>query len=146
MIRKAGFVRTRAILLYIEDVRDARKFLSSARAAARGKPVVVVKPGRHERAAGEAQPHMARLATPDAAYDAAFRRAGLLRVNALDELFAAAETLSHLGNVPGKRLAVLTNGAGTGMLALDRLVDLGGVPATLSEQTLQALEIGRAHV
>src|SRR3546814_11711632 len=84
--------------------------------------------------------HIARLATPDAAYDAAFRRAGLLRVHALDELFAAAETLSHLGNVPGKRLAVLTNGAGTGMLALDRLVDLGRVPATLSEQTLQALD------
>src|SRR3546814_4523489 len=83
--------------------------------------------------------HIARLATPDAAYDAAFRRAGLLRVHALDELFAAAETLSHLGSVPGKRLAVLTNGAGTGMLALDRLADLGGVPATLSEQTVATL-------
>lgn len=132
--------RTRAILLYIERVRDARKFLSAARAAARGKPVVVVRPGRHERTAGDARTHIARLATPDAAYDAAFRRAGLLRVHALDELFAAAETLSHLGSVPGKRLAVLTNGAGTGMLALDRLQDLGGVPAKLSEHTLQALD------
>jgi acetyltransferase len=131
---------TRAILLYLEHVRDARKFLSAARAAARGKPVVVVKPGRHVRAPADAQTHIARLATPDAAYDAAFRRAGLLRVHALDELFAAAETLSHLGSVPGKRLAVLTNGAGTGMLALDRLVDLGGVPATLSQPTIQTLD------
>ncbi|HVI58020.1 MAG TPA: acetate--CoA ligase family protein [Luteimonas sp.] len=132
--------RTRAILLYLEHVRDARKFLSAARAAARGKPVVVVKPGRHARAAAGAATHTARLATPDAAYDAAFRRAGLLRVHALDELFAAAQTLSHLGDAPGNRLAVLTNGAGTGMLALDRLVDLGGVPATLSEPTLEALD------
>jgi acetyltransferase len=131
---------TRAILLYLEHVRDARKFLSAARAAARGKPVVVVKPGRHVRAPAGALTHIARLATPDAAYDAAFRRAGLWRVHALDELFAAAETLSHLGSVPGKRLAVLTNGAGTGMLALDRLVDLGGVPATLSQPTIQTLD------
>ncbi|MGN7726344.1 bifunctional acetate--CoA ligase family protein/GNAT family N-acetyltransferase [Luteimonas sp. 22616] len=131
---------TRAILLYLEHVRDARKFLSAARAAARGKPVVVVKPGRHVRAPADAQTHIARLATPDAAYDAAFRRAGLLRVHALDELFAAAETLSHLGSVPGKRLAVLTNGAGTGMLALDRLVDLGGVPAMLSQATVETLD------
>src|SRR5690606_29051813 len=77
---------TRAILLYLEHVRDARKFLSAARAAARGKPVVVVKPGRHARAAGTPRTHAAALATPDAAYDAAFRRAGLLRVHALDEL------------------------------------------------------------
>ena len=131
---------TRAILLYLEYVRDARKFLSAARAAARGKPVVVVKPGRHVRAPADAHTHIARLATPDAAYDAAFRRAGLLRVHALDELFAAAETLSHLGHVPGKRLAVLTNGLGTGMLALDRLVDLGGVPAALSTSTLDTLD------
>lgn len=131
---------TRAILLYLEHVRDARKFLSAARAAARGKPVVVVKPGRHVRAPVDAQTHIARLATPDAAYDAAFRRAGLLRVHGLDELFAAAETLSHLGNVPGKRLALLTNGAGTGMLALDRLMDLGGVPATLSQPTIETLD------
>lgn len=132
--------RTRAILLYLEHVRDARKFLSAARAAARGKPVVVVRPGRHVRAHGEAQTHTARLATPDAAYDAAFRRAGLLRVMALDELFAAAETLSHLGSLPGRRLALLTNGAGTGMLALDRLVDVGGTPAALSDDTVHTLD------
>lgn len=136
---------TRAILLYVESVTDARKFLSAARAAARGKPVVVVRPGRHARREGPLATHAAVLATPDAVYDAAFRRAGLLRVHALDELFAAAETLSHLGSVPGKRLAVLTNGAGTGRLALDRLQDLGGGAAALSEQTLDRLDAGLAR-
>lgn len=131
---------TRAILLYVERVRDARKFLSAARAAARAKPVVVVKPGRHARRDTGAITHAAALAAPDAVYDAAFRRAGLLRVHALDELFAAAETLSHLGGVPGDRLAVMTNGIGVGMLALDRLVDLGGTRAALSEATIGTLD------
>jgi acetyltransferase len=132
--------RTRAILLYIEHVHDARKFLTAARGAARGKPVVVVRPGRHARVATAPQTQAAALATPDRVYDAAFRRAGLLRVLALDELFAAAETLSHLGSAPGKRLAVLTNGAGTGILALDRLVDLGGEAASISAESLDRLE------
>src|SRR5690606_12062144 len=131
---------TRSILLYLEHVADARKFLSAERAAARAKPEVVVKPGRHARLTGAPRTHAAALALPDRAYDSAFRRAGLLRVHALDELFAAAETLSHLGKLPGKRLAVLTNGAGTGLLALDRLVDLGGVPADLSARTVETLD------
>ncbi|ASR42876.1 GNAT family N-acetyltransferase [Xanthomonas citri pv. mangiferaeindicae] len=132
--------RTRAILLYVERVRDARKFLSAARAAARAKPVVVVKPGRHARSAEPPQTHTAALASPDAVYDAAFRRAGLLRVHALDELFAAAATLSRLRMPPGNRLAVMTNGIGVGMLALDRLVDLGGERAALSDTTLETLD------
>ncbi|WP_101926337.1 MULTISPECIES: bifunctional acetate--CoA ligase family protein/GNAT family N-acetyltransferase [Luteimonas] len=131
---------TRAILLYVEQIRDARKFLSAARAAARAKPVVVVKPGRHARAHADAATYTTALASPDAVYDAAFRRAGLLRVHALDELFAAAETLSHLGSLPGRRLAAMTNGVGVGMLALDRLVDLGGERATLSEDTVDTLD------
>ena len=133
---------TRAILLYIEQVRDARKFLSAARAAARAKPVVVVKPGRHAPLVRAPRTHAAALAPPDHVYDSAFRRAGMLRVYALDELFAAAETLSHLVTLPGNRLAVLTNGLGTGMLALDRLVDAGGAPARLSAQTVETLDAG----
>lgn len=132
--------QTRAILLYVERVRDARKFLSAARAAARAKPVVVVKPGRHARYASEDASPSALLATPDAVYDAAFRRAGLLRVHALDELFAAAEALSHLRMPHGARLAVMTNGIGVGKLALDRLVDMGGERAALSESTVQTLD------
>ena len=87
--------RTRAILLYVESINDARKFMSAARAAARIKPVVVVKSGRHAQGAKAAQTHTGALAGSDAVYDAAFRRAGLLRVLDLDELFAAAETLGR---------------------------------------------------
>src|SRR6516164_7043435 len=112
---------TRSILLYIESVNNARKFMSAARAAARIKPVVVVKSGRHAQGAKAAQTHTGALAGADAVYDAAFRRAGLLRVLDLDELFAAAETLGRVRPFPGKRLAILTNGGGVGVLAVDRL-------------------------
>jgi len=133
--------KTRAILLYIESIRDARKFMSAARAAARAKPVVVVKSGRHEQGAKAAATHTGALAGSDAVYDAAFRRAGLLRVLALDELFAAAETLGHLRQVPGAgRLAILTNGGGIGVLAVDRLVDMGGTLAALDEATVKRLD------
>lgn len=132
--------RTRAILLYIESIRDARKFMSAARAAARSKPVVVVKSGRHAQGARAAATHTGALAGSDAVYDAAFRRAGLLRVHALDELFAAAETLGHLRQAPGRRLAILTNGGGIGVLAVDRLMDLGGTLASLDPETLARLD------
>ena len=131
---------TRAILLYVESIRDARKFLSAARAAARLKPVVVVKSDRHSQRATDVRTHSAALATPDAVYAAAFHRAGMLRVSALDELFAAAETLGRTHTFPGRRLAIFANGRGTGMLAADRLVDMGGTLAALSEQTVQRLE------
>jgi acetyltransferase len=131
---------TRAILLYIESIRDARKFMSAARAAARIKPVLVIKSGRHAQGAKAAQTHTGALAGSDAVYDAAFRRAGLLRVIDLDELFAAAETLARLSTMSGKRLAILTNGGGVGVLAVDRLVDLGGELAGISPDTMQKLD------
>ena len=132
--------KTRAILLYLESIRDARKFMSAARAAARAKPVVVVKSGRHAQAARAAATHTGALAGSDAVYDAAFRRAGLLRVMALDELFAAAETLGHLHRSPGRRLAILTNGGGIGVLAVDRLEDMGGTLAALDDATRTRLD------
>ncbi|WP_330946069.1 bifunctional acetate--CoA ligase family protein/GNAT family N-acetyltransferase [Thermomonas sp. LB-4] len=132
--------KTRAILLYIESIQDARKFMSAARAAARAKPVVVVKSGRHAQGAKAAATHTGALAGSDAVYDAAFRRAGLLRVMALDELFAAAETLGHLRSAPGRRLAILTNGGGIGVLAVDRLMDMGGTLATIDDPTRERLE------
>jgi acetyltransferase len=131
---------TRAILLYIESVHDARKFLSAARAAARAKPVVVVKSGRHAQGAKAAQTHTGALAGVDSVYDAAFRRAGLLRVLDLDELFDAAETLGRLRPFSGKRLAILTNGGGIGVLAVDRLADLGGALAAISADTMARLD------
>jgi len=125
-------IRTRAILLYLEAIKDARKFMSAARAAARVKPVVVVKSGRMMQGATAAATHTGALAGSDAVYDAAFRRAGILRVSDLRELFDCAETLGRLGSPPGKRLAMLTNGGGIGVLAIDRLVELGGTPAPIT--------------
>jgi acetyltransferase len=131
---------TRAILLYVEAIRHVRKFMSAARAAARVKPVVVVKAGRHAQGARAAATHTGALAGSDAVYDAAFRRAGLLRVRDLDELFDVAETLGRQRPLPGKRLAILTNGGGIGVLAVDRLVDLGGTVAELTPATRAQLD------
>ncbi|WP_243350410.1 bifunctional acetate--CoA ligase family protein/GNAT family N-acetyltransferase [Stenotrophomonas acidaminiphila] len=137
----AADYRTRAILLYVDQISDARKFMSAARAAARAKPVVVVKSGRQPRSAGaRAETHAQTLAASDAVYGAAFNRAGLLRVNALDELFTAAETLGRLGTFPGNRLAILSNGGGIGRLAVDQLQALGGTLAALSPATVAHLD------
>ncbi len=133
--------RTRAILLYVDQISDARKFMSAARAAARAKPVVVVKSGRQPKASNEENStHSQALAASDAVYGAAFNRAGLLRVNALDELFTAAETLGRLGTFPGSRLAILSNGGGVGRLAVDQLQALGGALAELSPATIAQLD------
>ncbi|UGY17867.1 bifunctional acetate--CoA ligase family protein/GNAT family N-acetyltransferase [Bradyrhizobium septentrionale] len=131
---------TNAILLYIEAVKDARKFMSAARAAARLKPLIVVKAGRMAQGAKAAATHTGALAGSDAVYDAAFRRAGMLRVYDLRELFDCAELLGR-GFVPrSNRLSILTNGGGLGILAIDRLVELGGLPASLSAETIAALD------
>ena len=132
--------RTRAILLYVEAIKDARKFMSAARGAARIKPVVVVKSGRMAQGARAAATHTGALAGSDAVYDAAFRRAGMLRVSDLRELFDCAETLSRVESPPGKRLAILTNGGGIGVLAVDRLVELGGIPAAIVPATREKLD------
>jgi len=124
--------KTQAILLYIEAIKDARKFMSAARAAARIKPVVVVKSGRMAQGAKAAATHTGALAGSDAVYDAAFQRAGVLRVSDLRELFDCAETLGRVKSPPGKRLAILTNGGGIGVLAVDRLAELGGIPAAIA--------------
>jgi acetyltransferase len=131
---------TRAILLYVESVKESRKFMSAARAAARVKPVVVIKSGRHDEGKRAAATHTGALAGSDAVYDAAFRRAGLLRVNDMAELFDAARTLAHFRDIGGNRLAILTNGGGFGVLAVDSLVDQGYAPAKLSAGTVARLD------
>ncbi|MFC7047601.1 bifunctional acetate--CoA ligase family protein/GNAT family N-acetyltransferase [Emcibacter nanhaiensis] len=136
----AADTHTRAILMYLEQVTDARKFMSAARSAARVKPVIVIKSGRHAEAAKAAHSHTGALAGSDAVYNAAFRRAGILRVTDLEDLFDAAEILSHLKAVHGDRLAIITNGGGAGVLAVDRLIDFGGTLADLSEETLARLD------
>ena len=132
--------KTRAILLYIEAIKDARKFMSAARAAARVKPVVVVKSGRMAQGARAAATHTGALAGSDAVYEAAFLRAGILRVSDLRELFDCAETLGRVDSPPGKRLAILTNGGGIGVLAIDRLVELGGISAELGPDAKARLD------
>ncbi len=134
--------RTRAILLYVEAIRDARKFMSAARAAARTKPVVVVKSGHggSPQVTPAGSTHTQNLARPNAVYGAAFRRAGLLRVRSLHELFAAARTLGQVRPFQGRRLAILTNGGGVGALSVDHLYEQGGSLATLSETTRDALD------
>jgi acetyltransferase len=136
----AGDAKSRAILLYMESVTQAPKFLSAARRAARSKPVIVVKSGRGAGGAKAALSHTGALAGADAAYEAAFRRAGLLRVRELDDLFTAAEMLARHPQLGGDRLAILTNGGGAGVLAADRLNDLAGRLADLSAAGKAALD------
>jgi acetyltransferase len=135
-----GESSARAILLYIESIGDARKFMSAARAAARNKPVVVVKAGRVEEGARAAFSHTGALAGADEVYDAAFRRAGMLRVFETAEMFEAVETLAAIRKVRGDRLLILTNGGGPGVMATDALVLGGGRLAELSPQTLEKLD------
>jgi acetyltransferase len=136
----ASDTATRAILLYIEGVTHARKFMSAARIAARIKPVVVVKAGRHAEGAKAAASHTGAMAGSDEVYDAALRRAGMLRVLELDELFDAVETLALSRSTGGDRLAILTNGGGIGVMATDSLIDQGGRLATISASTIEKLD------
>jgi len=136
----------RAILLYAEALSNARKFMSAARAAARQKPLIILKAGRSAEAAQATLSHTGALAGVDAVYDAAFQRAGILRVHELNELFDAAETLSMglstsaAQRMVGGRLAILTNGGGIGVMATDTLVRGGGLLAPLSEETIEKLD------
>lgn len=123
---------TGAILLYAETITQARKFMSAGRIAARSKPVIVVKGGRSRSGAAAATSHTGALAGADAVYDAVFRRAGMLRVTTLRELFDAAETLASGLHVSGDRLMILTNGGGLGVLAADALESSGGQLAELT--------------
>ncbi len=136
----ANDVNTRAILLYIESTKQARKFLSAARAASRMKPVIVVKAGVHEEGAKAAASHTGALSGLDSVYAAVFRRSGMLRVNSLIEVFDAVEILAMQHPPKGDRLALLTNGGGIGVLATDALIDEGGSLAELDQTTLEELD------
>jgi acetyltransferase len=136
----ASDANTQAVLLYIEDIRDARKFMSAARAAARTKPVLVLKAGRAPEGAKAAASHTGALAGADAVYDAAIRRAGMLRVFSTEDLFDAVETLARARPLYGERVAIVTNGGGPGVMATDALIDSQGKLAALSDETLAALD------
>jgi acetyltransferase len=131
---------TRAILLYVESITSPRKFMSAARIATRAKPVIVIKGGQSQLGAKAALSHTGALAGSDAVYDAAFRRAGILRVHALAELFEAAETLSSRLRPRGNRLTILTNGGGAGVLAVDALDEQHGLLAPLLPEARAELD------
>ncbi|MCS6810143.1 MAG: bifunctional acetate--CoA ligase family protein/GNAT family N-acetyltransferase [Tepidimonas sp.] len=132
--------RTRAILMYVESISAPRKFMSAARAAARNKPVVLVKAGRSAQGARAASSHTGALAGSDEVFDAAISRAGMLRVHTLHQLFLAAEILARFRDNRSQRLLVLTNGGGAGVMAADAAAHMGVELATLSESTLHQLD------
>ena len=131
---------THAILLYIEDIQHARKFMSAARAAARSKPVLVIKAGRAPEGAKAAASHTGALAGADDVYDAAIRRAGMLRVFSTEDLFDAVETLARARPLAGDRLTIMTNGGGPGVMATDALICSKGQLASLSDETRAKLD------
>jgi acetyltransferase len=132
--------RTRAILLYVEGVTHGRKFMSAARAASRAKPVLVLKAGHSTEGAKAAHSHTGALAGSDAVADAAFARAGMLRVATMGELFDVTETLALTRAQIGDRLAIISNGGGAGVLATDALSAMGGRLAQLGPETTERLD------
>lgn len=123
--------KTDAILLYLDSITDARRFMSAARAASRNRRILVLKGGRSPH--GRRALNKPSADTLDIVYDSAIRRSGMLRVHNTHELFAAVETLTHSVPLRGERLAIITNGAGPALMAVDTLLERGGQLATLPE-------------
>ncbi|MDN3516160.1 bifunctional acetate--CoA ligase family protein/GNAT family N-acetyltransferase [Aquisalimonas lutea] len=130
---------TRSILLYVETITDARRFMGGLRAAARLKPVIVMKVGRQQESYRATSSHTGALVGADDAFDAALGRAGAVRVPTIGQLFAAAELLASGKRLAGDRIAVITNGGGPGIIATDLLVERQLQLARLGEKTLAAL-------
>jgi acetyltransferase len=130
---------TRSVILYIESIGDVRKFLSACRSASRTRQVIVVKAGRHEAGARAAAFHTGALAGADAVFDAAFRRAGALRVTTIPDLFHMSEILAMQPPPLGPALGIVTNAGGAGVMATDELMTRGGQLAALSAETLAEL-------
>jgi acetyltransferase len=130
---------TAAILLYVEGIRNARRYVSALRAASRVKPVVVLKVGRYASGSKAASSHTGALVGNDAVFDAALRRGGSVRVKTYTQLFAAARMLSASRLPRGERLAIVTNGGGPGVMAADSAAENAVSLATLSPQTVEML-------
>jgi acetyltransferase len=132
--------RTHSIVIYMESIGDARSFLSAAREVSLTKPVIVIKAGRTVAAAKAAASHTGALTGSDEVLDAAFRRSGVLRVNSIADIFYMSDVLAKQPRPRGKRLCILTNAGGPGVLATDALVAGGGELAELSPETLKAFD------
>jgi acetyltransferase len=132
--------QTRSIVLYVESIKNARKFMSAARGFARAKPIVVVKAGRVHESSEATFSHTGALCGEDTVYEAAFRRAGIVRVDAISDLFNCAEALALQPNPKGPNLTIITNAGGPGIMATDSLICRGGKLSSLSAETVQALK------
>ncbi len=130
---------TDSIVLYVESITQARRFMSAARGFAISKPIIVVKSGRVEEGAKAAASHTGALAGEDDIYDAAFNRVGIVRVEEVDELFNCSEVLAMQPRTKGNRLAIITNAGGPGVMATDALIKMGGKLAELSQETIDKL-------
>jgi acetyltransferase len=137
--------KTRSILMYIEGLTDARKFMSAARHFARAKPIVVVKAGRFGESAKAAASHTGSLTGEDLIYDKAFKRAGIVRVDEIADLFNCAEVLSTQPLPRGPNLAIVTNAGGPGVMATDAIISMGGKMAQLSPRTMETLNSVLPH-
>ena len=131
--------RTHYILLYIEGIRNSRRFMSALRSAARIKPIILLKAGRHAGGSAAVQVHSGMLAGSDIVFDAAIRRSGVVRVKTIGQLFYASKALASKFKPQGKRLAIITNGGGPGALAADRAGDMDIPLAVLSADTMKSL-------
>lgn len=130
----------RAIVLYIENITQARKFMSAARAASRIKPIIALKAGRSRAGAAAAFSHTGAMAGADDVYRAAFARAGITQVDTIEELFDCTELIAKQPLPAGPRLAIITNGGGPGVMAMDAMERLDLVPAALSQETMDRLD------
>ena len=137
--------KTRSILMYIEGLTDARKFMSAARHFARTKPIILVKAGKFKESAKAAASHTGSLTGEDNVYDAAFKRAGIVRVDEIADLFNAAEVLGMQPLPKGPNLAIITNAGGPGVMATDAIIAQGGKVAELSPKTMEALDAVLPH-
>ncbi len=130
---------TKSILMYVEAIQDPGKFLSAARGFARAKPILAVKSGKYEGGAKAVASHTGSLAGSDEVYEAAFKRAGITRVDDIEDLFTSSEILAKHSLPEGPRLAIVTNAGGPGAMASDAIIERGGELATLSEETRNEL-------
>ena len=129
----------KAILLYMENLTNPRKFMSAARSVSRIKPIIVLKTGKSKAGARAASTHIGSMAGEDAVYDAAFKRAGIVRVPSLARLFDCAELMAKQPRPSGTRLAIITNGGGPGVMAADTLAEYGLEPAPLNDEIMARL-------
>ena len=132
-------MHTRSIVLYVESITKARKFMSAARSFARSKPIIVIKSGRYKEGAKAASSHTGAMAGEDDIYDAAFKRAGIVRVKEINDLFNCASILAKQPRPTGPNMVIITNAGGPGVLATDAVIEKGGKIADLTSDTINNL-------